>query len=73
MSSNKTMKNKLVNSMRATKAGTSKAVDVEPTEKQAPVAQQAATPAKQAKPGKKPAVSQPASTGFSSSCRVWPD
>ena len=72
MSSNKTMKNKLVNSMRATKAGTSKS-DTDSVEKEAPTVKKASTQSPKAKPGKKKSASKPASSGFSSSCRVWPD
>jgi len=76
MSTNKTMKNKLVNSMRATKAGSTENV-VEAKKEEAPVASKPApvaskpTPAtKKSTPRKKAA---PVSTGYISSNRVWPD
>jgi len=79
VSSNK-MKNKLVNSMRATKAGTSTADTGSADKKAAPVAEKpaaaekkAAAPAKKAAPSKKAAAAKPATSGFSSTGRVWPD
>lgn len=80
MSSNETMKNKLVNSMRMTKAGT--ATTTTASEKKEQPAAKAGKPAKKdAQPHKK-AVEQspkkatskkPAASGFSSGLRVWPD
>lgn len=72
MSSNK-MKNKLVNSMRATKAGTSTADTGSAEKKAAPVAEKAAPAEKKAAPRKKAAAAKPATSGFSSTGRVWPD
>jgi len=74
MSTNKTMKNKLVNTMRATKAGTSNVDTATVTpEKEAPVAKKAAAPAKKTTTTKKKKAAKPTSTGFSSPNRVWPD
>jgi len=72
MSSNENMKNKLVNTMRATKAGTS--TTAESNQKQTPVkkATAKAAPAKKKATTKK-AAAKPATSGFSSGCRVWPD
>lgn len=67
MSSNKTMKNKLVNTMRVTRAG----VSAEPEEPVA--ADKSPSPVKKAKTTKKTATKKPASSGYSSGCRVWPD
>jgi len=69
MSTNKTMKNKLVNTMRATKAGTNSA-DTDAAATDAPVENKAAAPVKKRK---KAAASKPAASGFTSTCRVWPD
>jgi len=79
VSSNKSMKNKLVNTMRATKAGTSNA-DTSSAEKAAPVAEKAAPVAEKAapvaekvSPRKKAVATKPVTDGFSSARRVWPD
>ena len=72
MSSNKSMKNKLVNTMRATKAGTSNA-DTSSAEKAAPVAEKAAPVAEKVSPRKKAVATKPVTDGFSSARRVWPD
>ena len=72
MSSNETMKNKLVNSMRMTKAGTSNTSASEEEKEES--AAKPSKPAKKTQPRKKAATSTPASTGYSSGgCRVWPD
>lgn len=75
MSSNENMKNKLVNSMRMTKAGTATTTTAsekkqEPAAKADKSAQKATQPSKKAatQPAQKPAVST-----LSSGCRVWPD
>ena len=69
--SNENVKNKLVNSMKLTKAGTAKTVTA--TEKKQPPASTKKKVAKKAAPRKKTA-STTAGTGFSSgACRVWPD
>jgi len=72
MSSNEKMKNKLVDTMRATKAGTSSTAETK--KKAAPaVAKEKETPAKKKPSTSKKAAAKPAASGFSSGCRVWPD
>jgi len=69
--SNESMKNKLVNSMKMTKAGT--ATTTTATEKKEPAAKAEKKPAKKDAPRKK-AATAPAATGYSlGTCRVWPD
>lgn len=70
--SNENVKNKLVNSMRATKAGTAKSTTASE--------QKAESPSKSEKPKKataprksSSAASGYTSTGYSSGCRIWPD
>ncbi len=71
MSSNDKTRQKLMESMRMTKADSStktEATEVKPQTK--------AAPKKAAKPAKKPAAKQaskPATDGYQSSQRVWPD
>ncbi|NNG14159.1 MAG: hypothetical protein HKM22_03280 [Gammaproteobacteria bacterium] len=71
MSSNETMKNKLVNSMRMTKAGTATTTTAS-EKKEEPAAKKKPAKKKAAQPRKK-ATSTPVASGFSSGCRVWPD
>lgn len=67
--SNESIKNKLVNSMKMTKAGTAKTTEA--TEKKEAPAEK--KPAKKAAPRKK-APAKASASGFSSgNCRVWPD
>jgi hypothetical protein len=68
--SNDSIKNKLVNSMKMTKAGTAKTTEA--SEKKEVPAAKAEKPAKKAAPRKK-AAAKSAATSFSSGCRVWPD
>ena len=69
--SNDKIKNKLVNSMKMTKAGTAKTA--ESTEVKEKPAIKADKSAKKATSTKKDVAAKPA-TGFSSTtCRVWPD
>ena len=67
--SNETVKNKLVNSMRMTKAGTSKSDDT--AEQKSASANKTEKPKKADTSSKK---SSPSASGYTlSGCRVWPD
>ena len=69
--SNEKIKNKLVNSMKMTKAGTAKTTTA--TEKKEQPVKAEAKPANKAASRKEATAAQSA-TGFSSAtCRVWPD
>jgi len=71
--SNEKAKNKLVNSMRMTKAGTAKSTTSEDKKevvaKETKPAKKTATSSKQAAP----AASGYVSTGYTSGPRIWPD
>lgn len=71
--SNEKAKNKLVNSMRMTKAGTAKSTTSE--DKKEAVAKESKPAKKAATPSKKAAsaASGYTSTGFTSGRRIWPD
>ena len=69
--SNEKIKNKLVNSMKMTKAGTAKTTTA--TEKKEQPAKAESKPAKKASPRQKAAAGQTASGYSSNTCRVWPD
>jgi len=68
MSSNESMKNKLVNSMKMTKQGTAKTTTAS-EKKEEPVAKKASSATK--KPPTQSAGT--AASSFNSGCRVWPD
>jgi len=75
MSSNESMKNKLVNTMRATKAGTASST-TETQKNEVPAKKATATKqatAKKKAPARKKATAKPVASSFSSGCRVWPD
>ena len=69
--SNDTVKNKLVNSMKITKAGT--ATTTTATEKKEPAAKTEKPVAKKALPREKTSAKTSASCFTSGTCRVWPD
>ena len=71
MSSNETMKNKLVNSMKMTKQGTAKTTTAS-EKKEEPVTKKASAPAKPA-PQSANKAADPSRFSSGSGCRVWPD